>query len=191
VAGEHPSHYSHKWGPDALEYTRGLFNSLYPNYPKDEYVTWKQILEVRELEAEKLEKLHKQKKIILHDLRSSDIKQYEQGKQLDLKLKDKNYIIFAGGKPIIEIPKNGLGKVYNFLTLPEEISPEQRKLGIFTRPHTELYYLDPEKIPKNLIIAGTGLSTVWLRKPFPTVENLFAIALQKDDKLPIIPSNEG
>ncbi len=190
----HSSHYSHKWGQTPLglpEHTRALFYRLYPNYPNDEYVTWKQILEVRQLEVAELEKLHKQGEIILYDLRAADIKQYEQGKLLDLKYKDENYIMSTNGVPIIEIPKDRLGMVYNFLSLPQEVSAEQRQLGLFTRPHTELYYLQPDKIPKNLLIGGTGLSTVWLRKHFPTVENLFVIARRRDSKLPKIPSNEG
>jgi hypothetical protein len=189
----HPSHYGQKWVQTPLglpEHTRTIFNKLYPNYPNNAYVTWKQILEVRNLQVENLEKLHKQAKIILHDLRSRDIKEYEQGKLLNLKPEGNKYIMCANGEPIIEISKDRLGKVYNFLSLPKEVSPEQRKLGISTRPHTELYYLDPAQIPKNLLIAGTGLSTVWLRKHFPTVKNFFAIAMEKDTELPKIPSNE-
>jgi hypothetical protein len=190
----HHSHYDHKWGQTPLglsEPTRALFYKLYPDYPNDEYVTWKQMLEVRRLGVAELEKLDKQGQIILYDLRAANIKQYEDGNLLNFQRTNEDYIMSINGGPSIKIPIDRLGMVYNFLTLPREVAPEQRKLGLFTRPHTELYYLQPDQIPKNLIIGGSGLSTVWLRKHFPTVENLFVIARNRGSKLPRIPSNES
>lgn len=187
------SHHEHKWGQTPLglpEYTRALFHELYPNFSNDEYVTWRHILEIRQMEVNILEKLHNQGKIILFDLRKENIKQYEQGKLLNLKHENKHYILSVNDLDVIKIPEDELGMVYNFLSLPKDVSPEQKQLGLFTHPHTELYYLSPNEIPKNLLIGGTGLSTVWLRKHFPTVENLFVIARSKNSKIPRIPSNE-
>lgn len=189
----HKSHHTHKWGQTALglpDYPRMLFHQLYPNYPNNEYLTWKQILEIRQLEIEKLEKLHQQGKIVLHDLRSADIKKYERGELLHLGNKDEHYILYSNEKEIFKIPEKQLGTIYNFLSRPQEVSQAQAQLGLKTHPHTELYYCSPDEIPKTLLIGGTGLSTVWIRKHFPKVENLFVLARRKDSKIPKIPSNE-
>jgi hypothetical protein len=81
--------------------------------------------------------------------------------------------------------------VYNLLNRPQTLSATQKELGLITRPHTELYYLDPEQIPRTLWLAGTGLSSVWARKHFPAIKNFFVLAENPNDTIPRIPSNEG
>ena len=70
------------------------------------------------------------------------------------------------------------------------IEDEQYKeYGLQVRPHTRLYYQSPSEAPKNILIQGNGLSSVWVKKHFPNA-NITVITDSRDATLPRVPSNK-
>lgn len=187
------SFHRHNWGQTSLclpSAPRSIFNALFPNHPQENYLLWEQVLAIREQQINSLKKKAIEGTIVLHDLRDRNIHQYETRKLLSLEDSENSFVMKVDGKPLFEVPKNELGNVYNFLSLPRSMPEELSKKGLNTRPHTELYYKPSSSAPKSVLISGTGLSSVWIRKHFPDIEHLFIIAKDKKSTLPKIPSNE-
>lgn len=66
--------------------------------------------------------------------------------------------------------------LFQILYYTQLIGKSLKKIGLTAKPSTELYYFPPNQCPKSLLISGSGLTAVWLRKHFPQVKNLFVLA---------------
>lgn len=189
----HSSHLDHEWGQTYLGFPkvfRDIFVKMHPNFPKEKFLRWKHILEVREQKISFLKEQHKQGNIILSDFRHENIADYE-GRTLfsPIVLEDGKYTMRTRqGETVFEISQENLGTVFNFLSVPR-ISPfDLSKIGFKDRPHTELYQIPPSKVPRIIFVNGMGLSSIWIKKHFPNSE-IMVLAINKGENLIMIPSN--
>lgn len=180
------------WGQSIVGFPsafRDVFLKIHPHFPKDKFLSWKQVKETRESQMTHLHALHKKGVIVLFDYRHKDIATYEAGKLFKMTNQKGTIQFFVNDSDglAFSCPLEEIDLVFNYLSTPRQLPEVVTAAGFKTRPQTDLYFHAIADAPSKILVHGSGLSVVWLAKHFPST---LVCSIQKDDRpLPRIPSN--
>lgn len=141
---------------------RSVFSNIHPHFPKDKFLSWKQIKETRDAQMKRLHSLHEKGAIVLFDYRKKNITHYETGKLFKMRRRkdDVQLLIEDSNTPAFSIPIVQIENVFNYLSIPRQLPAAVTETGFKTKPHTELYYQQIDKTPSRILVHGSGLSVV-------------------------------
>lgn len=179
----HPQYHSLDWGQTTLgfhRFIRGILKILHPNFPSDKYVTWKMILEAK---AFVIEQIKKCPDIQYQDLSDYDIDALYEN-QFSVVSEENQFSFKHKQNTLLSLPRDSF--FYNWARVARKHTSNQYP----SIPHTTLYNLPPTKIPQEILVLGSGLSTIWLKKHFNDTQ-IFVLVSDRNVSLPRIPNNDG